>query len=40
MVSHALPQPIAAAMGDQVYLMRHADRDELLKLIHLTQERA
>lgn len=40
MVYRELPLPISVAMGDQVYLARHPDEGELLRLIGLVQERA
>jgi len=40
MVQRTLTPPISGAMGDQVFLIRHAELGELMKLIAMVQERA
>jgi hypothetical protein len=40
MVYRELPPVIAGAMGDQVYLVRHAELEPLLALIRVAQEKA
>lgn len=40
MMHRTLPPAIGVAMGDDAYLLRHADQDELMKLIGMVQERA